>query len=63
MFALLAGHLPFNDADNKNTAKWIIELPVKFEGKKWETISDDAKELIKSITNNHLNKQFKNRNA
>ena len=58
MYILLAGHPPFEGKDFKDLKEVIKEAKVSFEGKEWEEISKDAKNLISSLLRKDSNKRI-----
>lgn len=51
LFILLSGYPPFSGADDKEILMSIVKGHLKFEGKCWETVSQSAIDLIKSMLN------------
>jgi len=49
LFILLGGYPPFHDSDQKNLYRKIKSAAYEFHPKYWSTISDEAKDLIKSL--------------
>jgi serine/threonine protein kinase len=57
MYILLSGTLPFNDDENVTVFEKAIEAELKFDGKGWVNVSDEAKDLISKM----IDKDFHNR--
>jgi calcium-dependent protein kinase len=49
MYILLCGYPPFNGKNDEEIIEKIKTGSVKFDPKKWDNISEDAKELILSM--------------
>jgi len=48
-YVVLSGSLPFFDNDENKLMDKIVDQPVEFKSKKWEKISDNAKDFIKKM--------------
>lgn len=51
LFILLSGYPPFAGASDKEILMNIVRGNLKFEGKCWDTISEEVKNLIRSMLN------------
>ncbi len=46
MYALIAGALPFDSHNDRETKRMTVEEPLEFEEDVWQTVSSDCKDLI-----------------
>lgn len=55
---MLAGYMPFFGKDNSATISKIVKGDYSLKGKDWDSISKDAKELVRNMLNPNPKKRY-----
>jgi serine/threonine protein kinase len=55
---MLMGKSPYDDASEKNILKMIEKQPLSFEGPRWQCISTETKEVLKSMLQRNPRKRM-----